>query len=240
RQMSGDARQRPTPASVSHTDGSGKVTRPDDGARGSAQDGLPPGERADSAPGGHASAGDGYPPGDHGDSAPGGHAGAGDGPLPGDHGGVRGDPASSGRADTGDGPPPGDHDGVRGGPPPGEGPSPDRHPAEPAPTWQKVVASVASVIVLLGMVALVAAFGSAMIGETHHGARAGILALELLPFLPPVFGGVMGTLIGRQHGRITAWCYGSLGALLGLAIVAVVLYGLVAIIAYLFARDWQF
>ncbi len=116
----------------------------------------------------------------------------------------------------------------------------DEATVAPAPTWHWVVASLASLIVMVGVLILLLAFIPTMAHEARHGARFGMLALEILPLVPPVLGGVIGGRTARGNAPATVWCFTALGALVGLAVVAVVLYGLVAVVAYLFVRDWQF
>ncbi len=109
-----------------------------------------------------------------------------------------------------------------------------------ARTWHWVVASLASAILAVGVLALLLQFVPTVMHEARHSHRLGMLMLESLPLMPPVIGGVIGSRTARGQARATVWCFATLGALVGLAVVAVVLYGLVALVAYLFVQDWQF
>jgi hypothetical protein len=113
----------------------------------------------------------------------------------------------------------------------------------PAPTWQKVIAVLASALALPLYALLVWGCIPPMANEfARHGGRILILALESLPLIVPILAAVAGGRIGRRRGTaVTIWYGAAVGALVGLAIVAVALYSLFAIVAYLFAHsNWEF
>lgn len=107
-----------------------------------------------------------------------------------------------------------------------------------APTWQRVLTPPAVALAVVCFAALAWICGTAMAGEAHPA----VVLLEALPLVPPLLGAVFGARVGRHRGGPTAilW-YAALGALLALAVVALLLYGVVAVVAYLFAHSgWRF
>lgn len=105
-------------------------------------------------------------------------------------------------------------------------------------TWQRVLMPPAAALAVVCFAALAWMVGAAVAGEAHPAVRL----LEVLPLVPPVLGAVLGARVGRRRGGLTPtlW-YAALGALLALAVVALVLYGVLAVVGYLFAHSgWQF
>ena len=105
------------------------------------------------------------------------------------------------------------------------------------PRWQWIFTPVAVLLTLGWYAGFIAAYAVLAGAQSTSGAAAGILVAEALPLLPPIAGAVLGARIARRRPPVSIVCHAAFGALLALAVVTVLLYGIVAFLAAVFGHS---
>lgn len=93
---------------------------------------------------------------------------------------------------------------------------------------QWIAAPLGSLLALGGYATLVLLY---LAFVAHRGGPVWLRVVGALPLLPPVLGAVIGARLGRGRPVVTRIWYAAVGALLALATVAVLLYGIAATVA---------
>jgi hypothetical protein len=103
--------------------------------------------------------------------------------------------------------------------------------------WQWFVTPVAVLLALAWYAGFVAGYVALVAAQTRSGEPLGALIAEGLPLLPPIAGAVLGARVARRRRLLVVVCHAAIGALLALAIVTVLLYGIVAFLAAVFSHQ---
>jgi hypothetical protein len=103
--------------------------------------------------------------------------------------------------------------------------------------WQWFVTPAAVLLALAWYAGFVAGYVALVAAQTRSGEPLGALVAEALPLLPPIAGAVLGARVARRRRPLVVVCHAAIGALLALAVVTVLLYGIVAFLAAVFSHQ---